>query len=227
MWQLILRCIKYLLNKLRTRKLLRFPFSTEISLISTFEGANTIGNKCIFNGQMGYGAYMGNNNSMTARIGRFTSIGHNCKVFTGRHPYSYPFVSTSPIFYSLKKQCGVSFADRQVFIDEHHFADPQNKIHIEIGNDCWIQSDVSFVSGVKISDGAVILSGAVITKDVPPYAIVGGVPAKVLKYRYSAEDIQFLLSIQWWHRDISWIKENWFAFNDIDLFKNIIRNGNC
>lgn len=226
MKQLIRRILKYTFNRFRTRKSLRFPLSTEISLSSTFEGANKMGEKCLFNGKMGYGTYLGDNNSLTAKIGRFTSIGHNCKVFNGRHPYSYPYVSTSPIFYSLKKQCGISFANQQIFNDEHQFADADNKIHIEIGNDCWIQSDVRFVSGVKVSDGAVILAGAVVTKDIPPYAIVGGIPAKVLKYRYSAEDIQFLLDTQWWNRELSWIQSNWFAFNDIDLFKDIIGHGN-
>ena len=226
MSQFVRRVIKYILNKYRIRKFLRYPVSSEISLSSSFEGANSIGKNCLFNGSMGYGTYMGDNNSMTARIGRFTSIGHNCKVFTGRHPYSYPYVSTSPVFYSIKKQCGVSFANKQIFAYEHEFADNVNKLHIEIGNDCWIQSDVRFVSGVKVSDGAVVLSGAVVTKDVPPYAIVGGVPAKVLKYRYSAEDMKMLLEAKWWNRELSWIKNNWFAFNDIDLFKDIIDNGN-
>lgn len=216
--------IKFVINKWRTFKFLRFPFSSEIGLKSSFEGANSIGKHCIFNGYMGFGTYMGDYNSLTARIGRFTSIGHNCSVLTGRHPYSYPYVSTSPIFYSTKRQCGISFADRQIFKDEHVFADVDKYLQIEIGNDCWIQSDVRFVAGVKISNGAVILSGSIVTKDVPPYAIVGGIPAKVLKYRYSTDDIKFLIETSWWNKDISWVKNNWSVFNDINKLKKLLND---
>lgn len=74
-----------------------------------------------------------------------------------------------------------------------------------IGNDVWLGNGVTVLQGVCIGDGAVVAAGAVVTKDVPPYAIVGGVPAKVLRYRFSESVIQKLLLLQWWDKDASWI----------------------
>lgn len=80
---------------------------------------------------------------------------------------------------------------------------PKSKIpqkgQILIQNDVWIGHDVTIMSGVTIHNGAVVAAGSVVTKDVPPYAIVGGNPAKVIKYRFSDEEIKELLSIQWWN----------------------------
>ena len=90
----------------------------------------------------------------------------------------------------------------------------------EVGNDVWIGENVFFQGGVIIGDGAVVLAGAVVTKDVPPYAIVGGVPAKVLKYRYDEETIKFLLSIKWWDKDVNWLRDNWQLLCDINRLKN-------
>ena len=90
---------------------------------------------------------------------------------------------------------------------------------IEIGNDCWICSNVFICGGVRINDGAVVYAGAVVSKDVPPYAIVGGIPAKIIKYRYNEETIQFLLKMKWWNRPIGWLEEHVMLINDIDKLK--------
>ena len=63
------------------------------------------------------------------------------------------------------------------------------------------------------------MAHAVVTKDVPPYAIVGGIPAKVIGYRYDEETIDFLLKIKWWNNDINWFKENWELLCDLDKLK--------
>ncbi|WP_416370947.1 CatB-related O-acetyltransferase [Vibrio cholerae] len=68
-----------------------------------------------------------------------------------------------------------------------------------IGNDVWIGQNVSLKAGIKIADGAVIAANAVVTKDVPPYAVVGGIPAKVIKYRFSESEICQLLELKWWN----------------------------
>jgi acetyltransferase-like isoleucine patch superfamily enzyme len=83
-----------------------------------------------------------------------------------------------------------------------------SKGDIHIGSDCWIGERTIIMSGVTIGDGAVVGAGAVVTKDVPPFAIVGGVPAKIIKYRFSAEKIAFLLKEKWWDWDDEKIKQN-------------------
>lgn len=70
---------------------------------------------------------------------------------------------------------------------------------IEIGNDVWIGDNVTIKNGVKIGDGAVIGACALVTKDIPPYAIVGGVPAKIIKYRFEEKIINELLELKWWN----------------------------
>ena len=147
-------------------------------------------------------------------IGRFCSIAPEVKNTIGIHPISEPYVSTSPMFFSLRKQTGKTFAKKQLF---EELKDP-----IEIGHDCWIGQRAFIVGGVKIGIGAVVLAGAVVTKDVPPYAIVGGVPAKVLKYRYDDDTIKFLLKSEWWNRPIDWLEANYELFCDIDEFKRAI-----
>jgi len=125
--------------------------------------------------------------SMT-RIGRFCSIGARFQCSIGNHPTD--FVSTSPVFFSILNQCGISFTDKELF---------KERIGIKIGNDVWIGHGVSIRDGVKIGNGAVIAAAAAVVKDVPDYAIVGGVPAKLIRYRFPDEIIAELLKIQWWN----------------------------
>ncbi|MCR5350110.1 MAG: CatB-related O-acetyltransferase [Acholeplasmatales bacterium] len=93
---------------------------------------------------------------------------------------------------------------------------------ITIGNDVWIGDDSMILSGVTIGDGAVIAARSVVTKDVPPYAIVGGVPAKVIRYRFTPEQIEKLEKIAWWNWDDEKVSKNMdkIANPDIDAFIN-------
>jgi acetyltransferase-like isoleucine patch superfamily enzyme len=118
------------------------------------------------------------------------------------------------MFYSLRKQTGTTFAQKQMF--------DELRPPITIGNDCWIGQGALLVGGVSIGDGSVVLAGAVVTKDVPPYAIVGGVPAKLIKCRYDADTINFLLEKKWWNKPIEWLKENSSLLNDIDKLKEAL-----
>ena len=78
------------------------------------------------------------------------------------------------------------------------------------------------ISGIKVGDGGVVLAGSVVTKDVPPYAVVGGNPAKVIKFRYDEEDIKFLLHFKWWEKDKAWLEKHSYVLNDIKKMKEIV-----
>lgn len=197
-----------------------FNRNSRIHKISNFEGSNKVCGNTYFEGYMGYGTYIGSDGCFIGKIGRFTSIAGKCCVVLGRHPYKYPFATTSPMFFSLLKQNGNTYADTQLY-DEFKYAEPGYLV--VVGSDCWIGHDVKIIEGVKIGDGAMVLAGAVVTKDVPPYAIVGGVPAKIIGYRFDEQTIQFLLKTRWWDNNIEWIKENWKLMTNIDLLKEYYR----
>ncbi len=93
---------------------------------------------------------------------------------------------------------------------------------LKIGNDVWIGANVLILDGVTIGNGAIIAAGAVVTKDVPPYAVVGGVPAKIIKYRFNKEEIDFLEQLKWWEKDEKWLTEYGKYFNNVELLKNIL-----
>ena len=183
---------------------------------SYFEGANKLDKHVLFRGKLGFGSYVGAHCEIEANIGRFTSIAPYVHNNRGTHPYTYPYATTSPMFYSTQCQNGSTFADNMMFDEFRSF--------VEIGNDCWIGENVFLAGGITIGDGAVVLAGAVVTKNVPPYAIVGGIPAKVIKYRYDDETIRFLLDFKWWTRDISWFEENWRLLCNIDKLKEYAKN---
>lgn len=215
------KILKYIIILLRWWNKLKFDFGTNISIESSFEGANRIGKGCVFNGVMGYGSYIGSNCEISAKIGRFTSIANACSTIIGRHPYSYPFVTTSPMFFSLRKQSGYTFAQKQMYEEVKYVTE---RIHVEIGSDCWIGYGAKIVGGIKIEDGAIVLAGAVVTKDVPPYAIVGGIPAKIVAYRYDSETIKFLLHIKWWNNSKDWLSKNWVLMCDMNELKKYFGN---
>lgn len=220
---MIKKIIKFLYLKFKYGHRLRFPFSSDIGVGSIIEGYNKIGPRTYFWGEMGRGTYIGRDSEIVGSIGRYTSIASMCHVLHGVHPYTYPFVTTSPLFYSNSRIVGDSYADG-VYFPEQRYANKEKKYPVVIGNDCWINGNVVITPGVTIGDGAVVLAGAVVTKDIPPYAIVGGVPAKIIKYRYDEDDISFLLKIKWWDKDVYWLRSNWQSFHDIDALKHLFSN---
>lgn len=157
---------------------------------------------------MGYGTYIMQNSNVEAYIGRFTSIAPNLQINKGMHPFLAPYVTSCPMFYSTLKQNGYTFADRNTFVETKPYA--------KIGNDVWIGQNVFMTGGLTIGDGAVVLAGAVVTKDVPPYVIVGGVPCTVKGYRYDEETISELLKMKWWNQPLSWLREHWELMSDIE-----------
>lgn len=182
---------------------------------------NHVGKHSFYYGNMGYGSSVGGESLVSANIGRFTSLGPRCIFINATHPYKSPFATTCPLFFSLMKgrnPQNFSFATKQKY-DEFRYYDKDRKLVNKIGNDCWLGSDVTLIGGVEVCDGAVVLAHAVVAKDVPPYAIVGGVPAKVVGYRYDEETINFLLKIKWWNNDMEWFEKHWELLCDIDKLK--------
>lgn len=218
---IIKKIINIVYLKLKWRNKVILSFSSNVSRTSSFEGYNKIYPNASFNGNLGIGSYIGNNSKVSGKIGRYCSIAPFVKVIQGIHPYKEPFVSTSPFFYSPLKQNGTSLYKKAIF-NEFNYADKSNKYPIIIENDCWIGYGAYIISGVKIGNGAVVLAGSIVTKDVPPYAIVGGVPAKLIKYRYSEDIIKYLLKSRWWEKDIQWLIENKEALSDINILKQIL-----
>lgn len=158
---------------------------------------------------IGKGTYITKNATISmTTIGKFCSIGPNFMCGWGIHPTNG--ISTSPYFYSAMNGLDMnSFSlDEKIEIRKP----------ITIGNDVFIGANVTILDGVNIGNGAVIGAGAVVVKDVPPYAIVGGVPAKVIKYRFADEIIDKLSKINWWDFNNAKIKDVEKMFFDVDGF---------
>ena len=206
----------YLKQKLRWHGVVRFTSKVRISDDSIFEGANSISPNTFFQGKMGYGTYLAGNCYIMADIGRFCSVGNGVRTIHGTHPITSPFATTSPVFFSLRKQAMYTFAKEQRF---EELLPP-----VSIGNDCWIGDRAMIIGGLTVGDGAVVLAGAVVTKNVPPYAIVGGVPAKILKYRYDEETIAWLQGVCWWNRPLDWLKENSECLCDLEELKSVLQS---
>lgn len=144
-------------------------------------------------------SYINTNSNIEGNIGHFCSIGQNCAIGGGSH--ATEFLSTSQRFYSTRS----AESPPNVFGDLVPFDDLPLKA--EIGSDVWIGAYSVILAGVKIGDGAVIGANSVVTKDIPPYAIAVGNPAKVIKYRFEEEQITWLLKTKWWDLPSEQLKE--------------------
>ncbi len=161
---------------------------------------------------------------IATEIGRFCSINATARLWNN-HPLEYvtthPILDT-PTFYSWdeyeerKRLCNKY---GKYFDNVGSESSPLRKNRpVKIGNDVWIGANVSILSGVSIGDGAVIATGAVVVSDVEPYAIVGGVPAKLIKYRFEEEMREKLLKIKWWDWTLEKIENNIELFYDPQTF---------
>lgn len=210
--KLIWRCFKAFSFR---KKNIKVYANTRFNQDTFFEGNNVVGKNTVIGGSyIGRNTYIGNETNLSkCQIGRFCSIASCVKVIDNTHPSSV-FVSTSPSFFSILKQNGQSFVKENKF-EEHLRIDGYSLI---IGNDVWIGTNAVIKGGITIGDGAIIAMGAVVTKDVPPYAIVGGVPAKVIKYRFNEAQIKKLLELQWWNKTDKWLEQHADYFENIDVF---------
>ena len=163
----------------------------------------------INNCEVGDFTYIQENSRLgSTKIGKFTAIGPGVRAGMGNHP-SHTFVTIHPMFYAPTQLLQTNFADKSYF---------QGKKDIHIGHDVWIGANVLIMDDVVIGDGAIVAAGAVVTKDVLPYSIVGGTPAKLIKYRFEESQINYLLEFKWWDKELTWMRENWLLWHDIDNF---------
>lgn len=163
----------------------------------------------LINVTLGDFTYVADNSKIqNAEIGKFCCIGPDVFIGLGKHP-SRGFVSIHPIFFSQRRQAQITF------VSGSHYEEFER---VRIGNDVWIGARAMVLDGVTIGDGAIIGAGAVVTKDVPDYAVVGGVPARVLRYRFEPAQIEFLKRSNWWNQDIDWLRENATKFHNIQDF---------
>ena len=170
-----------LLKKLRGRAVI----NSSISKYSKVEAESLI-----VNTKMDAHSFCGYNcEIINTEIGRYCSIASN--VFIGGIEHPIDWVGTSPVFYKGRDSVKLKLSE---------YERPQDKITY-IGNDVWIGYRACIKAGVTIGDGAIIGMGAVVTKNIPPYAIVGGNPAKIIKYRFPDDLINDLLESRWWQED--------------------------
>ncbi|WP_375324227.1 CatB-related O-acetyltransferase [Flagellimonas sp. GZD32] len=206
---------KRIANKYR----LRLDRDVTIDKKTTFEGQNAlIKGSSLISSHIGFGSYIAERGSIRhCKIGKYCSIGPDVKCVFGKHPTS-KFVSTHPAFFSVQEQAGFTYTNEQLFEEYETPSDPDGKFQITIGNDVWIGAAATLMDGITIGDGAIVAANALVTNDVPPYSIVGGIPAKIIKKRFSENQIQSLLKIQWWDQEEAWIRKNASKFTDIDHF---------
>jgi acetyltransferase-like isoleucine patch superfamily enzyme len=164
------------------------------------------------NSSVGDYSYIQKNSWMVdTYIGKFCSIGPNFMSGFGIHPVNG--ISTSPMFYSLKMQNGFTLSKYDKIFEN---------LPVTIGNDVFIGMNVTVLCGVTIGDGAVVGACSVVTKDVPPYAIVAGNPSKIIRFRFSEDKIQSLIKIKWWEWTEEKLKLVEKYFFDVEEF--ILKN---
>lgn len=184
-------------------------FNPAVSLFAKVDNKSRISRKAkvygwvqVSNSTMGDYSYLGRRSRLIhARVGKFCSISNDCAIGMGTH--SLNNISTSSLFTAHKNGTGVSWTNENLF-EEHSY--------VRIGNDVWIGQRAMVMGGVSIGNGAVIGAGAIVTKDVPPYAIVGGVPAKIIRYRFPDDVIEKLEFSKWWLLPDEELKKNMNLF---------------
>jgi len=157
------------------------------------------------------GKYFGMNESCfiaRATVGAFCSIGARTAINPFNHPTNW--LSTHEFQYHPKAYDWV--AEYKDF--ERLERTPDMYEHVTIGNDVWTGHNVNVLSGISVGDGVIIGAGSVVTKDVPPYAIVAGVPATIKRYRFSENIIERLLRVKWW--DLKLQELSGLPFKDIE-----------
>lgn len=215
LYNLIVRIVSSLIFSKKGRKKFRnsFLIEKEEEEKTTYEK-----NQKLYN--LGKHTYLGDRtviwNSEKTSIGKFCSIAIDVAIGAFKHPTKT--LSMHPFVYTKYHES---------FSDDIRLENPL--IHLKdigwqkvvIGNDVWIGAKATIMPGITIGDGAVVGSNAVVTRDVPPYAIVVGVPAKIIKYRFDEETIKDLLELKWWDYPEKFIKT--LPFEDINACIKLLK----
>ena len=186
MRKFIKKILYYFLNAIEKKdKVTLSGFSRGLQNV-TFEGKNAVPDGCNFSGKIkiGYATTLGYRNLLggTISIGKYCQLGVDVALHATNHPISYM----------------TTYINKNLFDGELKSLTQENVI--AIGHDVWLGHGVVIVGNVTVGNGAIIAAGSVITKDVEPYAIVAGVPAKEIRKRFSDTIIQEIETLQWWDK---------------------------
>lgn len=164
-----------------------------------------------YDSSIGRYSYVGYDSEVhSCDIGSFCSIANGFVAGGSKHPLDW--VSTSPVFYNAGGGTGFHLGDLKI--------EPLRRT--SIGHDVWIGNRVTIMQGVTVGTGAVIGAGAIVTKDIPPYAVAAGCPAKVIKYRFDTATIEKLLKSEWWKLDDATLKaKSGLISNPVEFLKDL------
>lgn len=194
--------IIYLFSKLIKKSNLASIINSKIDITSKVEARS-----CVVSTVMGKYSFCGYDcDVFCADIGNFTSIASGVVLGGARHPMEW--VGMSPVFYKGRDSVKKKFSEFELPKDPR----------VIIGSDVWIGRNAIILSGVRVGHGAVIGAGAVVTKDIPPFAVAVGNPARIKKYRFSDAIIERLLHIAWWDLDDGEIESRSHFINNPSLF---------
>lgn len=213
--------LKLVKQFIRQKKLLRkFPNSI-IHKQSYVDDNSSLGSGTVLfskvtliNSSVGDFSYIQYGSTLSSvKIGKFCSIASGVNIGLPQH--SIYGVSSHPVFYLKQTPLPIKFSDQDLF-------SPIKKT--VIGHDVWIGQNAIIMTGLNIGIGAVIGAGAVVTKDVPAYAVVGGVPARIIKYRFKEKMRNDLLESKWWEMPVAVLEKNFLLFQHPSEFVNALKH---